>query len=37
MNIDWKKFGKEWIDAWNFHDLNRILCHYDDNFEIQYL
>jgi hypothetical protein len=24
-------FAQEWIDAWNSHDLDRILCHYDDN------
>ena len=23
-------FAKEWIDAWNSHDLERILTHYDD-------
>jgi hypothetical protein len=25
-------FAKEWIDAWNAHDLERIFAHYDDNF-----
>ena len=24
-------FAKAWIDAWNSHDLNRILEHYADN------
>ena len=23
-------FASEWIDAWNSHDLNRILSHYDE-------
>ncbi len=27
-----EKFAKEWIDAWNSHDLNQILSHYDDDF-----
>ena len=28
------EFAKEWIDAWNSHDLNRILSHYVDDFEM---
>ncbi len=24
-------FGREWIDAWNRHDLDAILAHYDDS------
>ena len=27
------EFAKEWIDAWNAHDLNRILSHYSCDFE----
>jgi hypothetical protein len=27
-------FAKEWIAAWNSHDLNRILSHYADDFEM---
>jgi hypothetical protein len=27
-------FAKEWIDAWNSHDLERILGHYTDDFEM---
>ncbi|OQX12502.1 MAG: polyketide cyclase [Desulfobulbaceae bacterium A2] len=27
-------FAQEWIAAWNSHDLERILAHYDDNFEM---
>lgn len=25
------KFAAEWIEAWNSHDLDRILSHYADN------
>lgn len=25
-----QSFASEWIDAWNAHDLERILSHYDD-------
>ena len=28
------RFAREWIDAWNSHDLDRILAHYDDDFEM---
>ena len=24
-------FAKDWIEAWNSHDLDRILAHYDEN------
>lgn len=27
-------FAREWIDAWNSHDLNRVLSHYSDQFEM---
>lgn len=27
-------FAADWIDAWNTHDLNRILSHYTDDFEM---
>ena len=29
-----QKFASEWIDAWNSHNIDRILAHYDDNFEM---
>jgi hypothetical protein len=29
-----KQFAHEWIDAWNSHDLDRILSHYDDAAEL---
>lgn len=25
-------FAREWIEAWNSHDLDRILAHYSDDF-----
>jgi len=34
MVPDMKKFAREWIDAWNSHDLDRILSHYSDDLEI---
>lgn len=27
-------FATEWIDAWNSHDLDRILSHYTDDFQL---
>lgn len=29
-----KQFAHEWIEAWNSHDLARILSHYDDAVEL---
>ena len=29
-----EKFAREWIAAWNSHDLERILAHYTDDFEM---
>ncbi len=35
MNPDFAKhFAKDWIDAWNSHDLQRILSHYTDDFDM---
>lgn len=28
------EFANEWIEAWNSHDLERILSHYTDDFEM---
>lgn len=28
------RFASEWIAAWNSHDLERILEHYEDDFEM---
>ena len=27
-------FANDWIESWNSHDLDRILTHYSDDFEI---
>jgi len=27
-------FAADWIEAWNAHDLGRILSHYEDDFEM---
>lgn len=27
-------FATDWIDAWNAHDLDRVLSHYADDFEM---
>ena len=29
-----REFAAEWIAAWNAHDLERILSHYSDDFEM---
>lgn len=29
-----KAFAAEWIAAWNSHDLERVLSHYTDDFEM---
>jgi hypothetical protein len=29
-----RQFAQEWIEAWNAHDLERILSHYDDAAEL---
>jgi hypothetical protein len=28
----YEAFAAEWIEAWNSHDLTRILSHYDESF-----
>jgi len=30
-----RAFASEWIDAWNAHDLDRVLVHYADDFEMR--
>lgn len=27
-------FARAWVDAWNSHDLDRIMSHYADDFEM---
>ena len=29
-----ERFATDWIAAWNSHDLERILTHYEDDFEM---
>jgi len=29
-----EEFARNWIDAWNSHDLERILSHYSEQFEM---
>ena len=29
-----EEFGKQWVEAWNSHDLERILSHYTEDVEI---
>ncbi len=28
-----ERFAREWIEAWNSHDLDRVLAHYSEDFE----
>jgi hypothetical protein len=28
------RFAADWIDSWNAHDLDRVLSHYADDFEM---
>ncbi|MCI0507805.1 MAG: nuclear transport factor 2 family protein [Gammaproteobacteria bacterium] len=29
-----QKFAREWVEAWNSHNLDKILTHYADDFEM---
>ena len=29
-----ERFAKDWVAAWNSHDLDSILEHYEDDFEM---
>ena len=29
-----QKFAREWVEGWNSHDLDKILLHYTDDFEL---
>jgi ketosteroid isomerase-like protein len=31
MSVDHEAFAKDWIEAWNAHDLARILSHYAED------
>lgn len=28
-----QRFAREWVDAWNRHDVEAVLAHYQDDFE----
>lgn len=30
-----EQFAKEWVEAWNAHNLPRVLAHYTDDFEMR--
>jgi hypothetical protein len=35
IDLEWAhEFAQEWVAAWNSHDLERILAHYADDFEM---
>lgn len=35
IDLEWAgTFARDWIEAWNAHDLERILSHYTDDFEM---
>ena len=35
MTPDPKEFGHEWVEAWNSHDLDRIVSHYAEDIEFR--
>jgi ketosteroid isomerase-like protein len=36
VDLEWARaFAAEWVAAWNSHDLERILGHYTDDFEMR--
>lgn len=35
IDEDWARaFARDWIEAWNSHDMERILSHYSDDFQM---
>jgi hypothetical protein len=34
MQLEFKDLANEIVDSWNSHDLERILSHYSDDFEL---
>lgn len=35
IDAHWARdFASDWIDSWNAHDMERILSHYSDDFEL---
>jgi len=36
IDLEWARtLATEWVAAWNSHDLERILAHYTDDFEMR--
>lgn len=36
IDLEWARaLAAEWVAAWNSHDLDRILSHYTDDFEMR--
>jgi ketosteroid isomerase-like protein len=36
LTLEWAQaFAREWIESWNSHDLDRVLSHYADDFEMR--
>jgi len=36
IDLQWaRELATEWVAAWNSHDLDRILSHYTDDFEMR--
>jgi ketosteroid isomerase-like protein len=36
IELEWaRELATEWVAAWNSHDLERILAHYTDDFEMR--
>lgn len=31
MTVDWTAFAAKWCDAWNGHDVERVLSHFTDD------
>ena len=29
-----EEFARDWVESWNSHDVERVLAHYADNFEM---
>ena len=29
-----EEFARDWVESWNSHDLERMLAHYADDFEM---
>ena len=35
LDANWaREFARDWIDSWNSHNMDRILSHYSDDFQM---